>query len=87
MKKDHPLTADLTRIVTPREMDAQRAGSTRIAPGIWLDADGDVHFSIPELLAMVDLEDTPANREEVAQMVAEIMSRHGLPIIRQDPES
>lgn len=87
MKKDRHLTADLTRIVTPQEMDAQRAGSTRLAPGVWVDADGDVHFSVPELLAMVDLEDTPANREEVAQMVAGIMRRHGLPIIRQDPES
>jgi len=87
MKKDQHLTGDLQRIVTPQEMDAQRVGSTRLAPGIWLDADGDVHFSIPELLAMVDLEDTPANREEIAQLVTAIMGRHGLPIIRQDPES
>lgn len=46
------------RFVTPPEIDAQREGSVVIAPGIWVDRNGDPHFSVPELLAMVDLEDT-----------------------------
>lgn len=29
--------------------------SRRVAPGIWIDAAGAVHFSIPELLAHFDL--------------------------------
>lgn len=34
----------------------------RHAPGIWEDRDGNVHFSLPELLELFELEDTPENR-------------------------
>lgn len=87
MKKDQQLTADERRTVTPREIADQQTGHTRVAPGIWLDADGDPHVSIPELLAHFDLEDTPTNREEVAAIVAEVMHQYGVVVVRQDPES
>lgn len=35
----------------------------RIAPGIWEDKDGNPHFSLPELLALFKIEDTPENRK------------------------
>lgn len=41
----------------------------RIATGIWEDADGMPHFSIPELLAMVNLPDTPENQARVAKII------------------
>lgn len=47
----------------------------RIAPGIWEDKKGNVHFSIPELLALHDLEDTSENHQEVKQMVTELMKK------------
>lgn len=43
----------------------------RIAPGIWIDREGSVHWSITELLQMVDLPDTPENRTRVAAMLRE----------------
>jgi len=47
--------------------------SRRIGPGIWIDLDGNTHLSIPELLAMVDLEDTPENRQAVEAMALKIV--------------
>ena len=35
---------------------------------------------------MVDLEDTPANRDAVEQMIRRNVSRPGVTIIRQEPE-
>lgn len=45
----------------------------RIGPGIWEDADGNPHFSIPELLALVGLDDTPENRERVTAMIRKMV--------------
>jgi rhamnogalacturonyl hydrolase YesR len=47
----------------------------RIAPGIWRDANGDIHWSIPELLEMVELEDTPENRARVEKMLEDLMRK------------
>lgn len=47
----------------------------RIAPGIWEDASGNPHFSLPELLALVDLEDNPANRKAVTEMLRDLMKK------------
>lgn len=74
------------RRLTQEEFDRQLRGSTRIAPGIWLDAHGDVHWSVPELLAMVDLEDTPENREAIAEIAIRVSEEHGLTTIRQEPK-
>ena len=74
-------------MITDREAEAQRAGGTRIATGIWVDASGHIHFSIPELLAMVDLPNTPENRDRVVEMAAAIVQEHGGKVIRQELES
>jgi hypothetical protein len=47
----------------------------RIAPGIWRDANGDIHWSITELLEMVDLPDTPEHRAKVEKMLEDLMRR------------
>lgn len=88
MKKDRHVTADVTRRVTPEQMDAQIRGGRRIAPGLWQDADGDLHFSVPELLALVELEDTPENRAAVVRSIEESIKTVApdIPIIRQDPK-
>jgi hypothetical protein len=57
-------------ILTEAEFDLMfRQGGRRVAPGIWIDRDNAVHFSVPELMAMVDLDDTPENRAAVAESV------------------
>lgn len=57
--------------LTEAEFDAMfpAASARRIAPGIWEDGDGHLHFSVPELLAMVDLPDTPEHRARVVAMM------------------
>lgn len=74
------------RRLTRDEIRHQQEGSTRIAPGIWRDRDGGVHFSIVELLALVDLADTLENREAVARIAEEVSRAHGVvEVIRQEP--
>lgn len=75
------------RFLSLEQAEAQKVNSRRIAPGIWVDAEGNTHFSVPELLAMVDLEDTPENREAVIKIVADSLQANGLTpvgIVRQD---
>jgi len=74
------------RRLTPTEIADQLRGSTRIAPGIWRDRHGDIHFSVVELLALVDLPDTPENREQVFAMVRERLAQEGAVIIEQEQE-
>jgi hypothetical protein len=63
------------RTLTPEEIADQRRGSTRIAPGIWVDRDGGLHVSVPELLELFGWDDTPTNRAEVEHIVAEELRR------------
>jgi hypothetical protein len=48
----------------------------RIAPGIWEDMEGGIHWSIPELLAMVGLPNTPENEQHVRAMMVELVRKH-----------
>lgn len=77
---------DERRQLTADEIEAQRRGGTRLAAGFWTDAEGYLHVSVPELLAHFDLEDTPANRDEMERLILE-QFRAVAPdakIIRQD---
>lgn len=47
-----------------------------ISTGIWEDADGNPHFSLPDLLKMVDLEDTAENRKILTAMLHEVIAEH-----------
>jgi hypothetical protein len=73
--------------LTPREhAETFFPGARRIAPGLWLDGFGDLHFSVPELLALVDLEDTPENREAVVEIATRCARDHGARhLVRIDP--
>jgi len=77
--------AIIRKKVTAEAFDAQRVGAQQVAPGIWIDRHGGVHWSVPELLALVDLEDTPANREAVVATVLDSLRGYGIQIVRQDP--
>ncbi len=44
-----------------------------IQPGLYLDADGSVVFSISEILTHVGLEDNPANRVECMETIQEMV--------------
>lgn len=77
------------RTLTPAEVEAQLAGSTRLAPGLWIDRAGGLHVSVPELLAHFGWPDTPATRDEVTAIVQHVLQEMhpAADVIRQDPES
>lgn len=57
-----------------------------IAPGIWEDIEGGIHFSTPKLLEAFDLPDTPEHRAIVEGLVVHalrsVMQEKGI-----DPDS
>lgn len=48
----------------------------RIAPGFWIDKNGNPHISLIELMDAFELEDTPQNREQVQMMIQEMLAEH-----------
>ena len=48
----------------------------RIAVGIWEDMEGHIHWSLTELLAMVDLPNSPANRERVTGLLEQVIRKN-----------
>jgi hypothetical protein len=55
----------------------------RVAPGIWIDQNGDLHFSIPELLDLYDLPHTKENFDRMKQVCAQVVrQRHPKAIIK-----
>jgi hypothetical protein len=60
--------------LTDHEFDELfRQGGRRIAPGIWVDRFGDLHYSVPELLALFDLEQTAENVAAVTRQITEML--------------
>jgi hypothetical protein len=51
----------------------------RIKRGMWLDMDDNVHFSLPEICAELDLEVTKENMATVRAIVAEMIRDYGKP--------
>lgn len=62
------------RTLSEAEIAYERIGGQVIAPGFWVDAQGHVHISVPELLAYFAYEDTPANRELLHQTIVQMMA-------------
>lgn len=63
----------MKRKLTPAEITAQQRGSTRLGPGVWVDRDGGMHFSVPDLLAFFDVEDTPENRRVIEEQIRDVI--------------
>jgi hypothetical protein len=58
------------RRMTPTAIRSMMRGAERLgAPGVWVDREGAMHFSIPEMLAHLGVENTPANRDELTKIV------------------
>lgn len=74
------------RKLTAAEIADQQRGSVRLGPGVWRDRDGDVHWSVVELLAAFGLEDTPAHRAAVVGILQAILDEAGLDVIRQEAD-
>lgn len=59
------------RTLSHAEIAAQREGGTRIAPGVWVDKDGGLHYSVPELLELFGWPDDPEHRTLVEETILE----------------
>ena len=71
--------------LTREEAARQAAGAFRVAPGIWIDRAGGLHWSVPELLAFVDLPDTPEHRAAIVATLQEVAAEYGCEeIIQQE---
>jgi hypothetical protein len=62
------------RTLTPAQVREQMAGAQRLGPGVWLDRQGYVHFSVPEILKHLGLPDTPEHRDLVNRTAAEMIA-------------
>jgi hypothetical protein len=60
-----------------------------IVPGVWADADGNLHFSVPELLAIFGWPDDDDHRALLEQTIREVVAKQfpGVPIVEDDEES
>jgi hypothetical protein len=43
------------------------------APGLWEDIDGNIHWSLPDVLKHIGVEDTPENRKEAMAAIQELV--------------
>lgn len=53
-------------------LDKSNQLKERLGPGVWVDGNDHLHFSIPELLAFFKWPDTPENRARVTAMVLQV---------------
>jgi hypothetical protein len=74
---------------TPHDVEQMMDGSTRIAPGIWLDNQGDIHFSVPELLQLFGWPNDATHRQLVVETIRGIVAREypNTPIVESELES
>lgn len=61
--------------LTPQQARQQRQGGEYLAPGIWVDRHGGLHFSLPEILAFFQVEDTPENQDRLKGLMREVFGR------------
>ena len=83
------MSPEKRRTLKPSDVAEQQRGSRRLGPGAWVDKDGGLHFSVPELLAVFSWPDDAEHRGLVNQMIREVMAREAprCEIIEQEEES
>jgi hypothetical protein len=52
---------------------ARRGRAEQLAPGVYVDDRGTLHFDVPAILAHFDAVDTPAERERVTAMMRDLL--------------
>lgn len=61
--------------LTREEFEAKYfPGSKTLAPGVWVDAQGALHLSLPDILAHFGYEDTIENREMLVAAATEMFN-------------
>lgn len=67
---------------------ARNIMTRRIAPGIWIDGNGEGHISATELLDLVRLPHTEENIRNVINLASEVLRKHTgrNPVVRLKPD-
>lgn len=78
---------DQVQYLTDAELADMRRGARRLAPGIWVDRNGFVHFSIPELLAVFGWPDDEQHRVMAEEAIRSVCAEQcpGMPIVKAEP--
>lgn len=61
---------DWTQVPPDAKLPRNQLGQ-RLAPGVWVDKEGAVHFSILEILSFFKVKDTAENRDKLTAMIRE----------------
>ena len=76
------------RMLTIDEVAAQRKDALHLGPGFWIDAQGDPHVNIPELLHAFGVRATAKNRQTAADamvgLIQALYDARGVQIVVQD---
>jgi hypothetical protein len=76
------------RMLTIDEVAAQRKDALHLGPGFWIDAQGDPHVNIPELLHAFGVPATAKNRQTAADamvgLIQALYDARGVQIVVQD---
>jgi hypothetical protein len=77
------------RSLTRTQVAQQQQGGQYLKPGVWIDRDGGLHFSVPEILKHLGLPDTPADREMATHFIGELLRVQcpAATVIEQDDEA
>jgi hypothetical protein len=54
-----------------------------LAPGAWEDANGNIHFALPDLLKHFGMADSPDNRRHLTRVIREIMEKEGSSVVER----
>ena len=64
----------MKREINRGEAAQQMDGAEILGPGAWKDKDGSIHFSVPDILAYVQLPDTPENRTTLEGVIRDFIA-------------
>lgn len=67
------ITPDFLTMVTPEQMEKFKAG---LEASIGVDAEGAPHISVPNMLAAVEIPDTPENRAVMSEILLDVLLSH-----------
>lgn len=55
----------------------------RLMPGVWVDANNNIHVSVPEIIQQMGIEDTPENRDSVRLDIESVLTKGGSKVMNR----
>ena len=67
-----------------KKLPGRNTMAKRVAPGIWIDADGNHHFSATEIMELFGIENTPENLKRTMEYLKQVVAKHADTVIMRD---